>query len=251
MILPISKGFAVFTVMMAIVVSLCDLKHLFILKYSPFLSEWNQYYRVLLLQLNFNNESEILISLVIFLRIFNDMERILGSYRFITILAMSFLYNIVLIFLNISIPYQTVGLNLRVSSGPIGIIFTILSFYNDMIPTTYQFAFNFGNYKFTFNDKVFVLIIATLLLTNQGYSSVIPSLNGWIIGKLILNDFLPAKNFQLNLVKRYVRNYKLKRRQIQIRQEPEDDEEDTTFNNEGADPVRPLGVQFLDTFRTA
>lgn len=141
-----------------------------------------------------------------------------------------------------------------------------------------------GRIAITLSNHFFIYILYTLLLFNNGIESIIPCLVGLIIGKLYSHDLLPGtrnwllpstffkafvapRKFVAQLPQRFRRQHSdgfepIDHRPDTILQttdnqsETDDDPEDVDeVRNEGAQiraetPVRPLGSQFLDTFRT-
>lgn len=137
--------------------------------------------------------------------------------------------------------------------------------------------------EITLNDHFQIHILFTLFMLNNGIGSVIPCLIGLIVGRLYTNELLAgSKNCYLpNVVFRLFVNprkinvtvfQQLRQRvrgfqpvaqappadEVEPTPEREEEHEDTIDDirnpeepeNRSETPVRPLGRQFLDTFRT-
>lgn len=136
--------------------------------------------------------------------------------------------------------------------------------------------------QITLNDHFQIHILFTLLMLNNGIASILPCLIGLIVGRLYTNDLLAgSKNCYLpNVVFRLFVNprkidvtvFRLFRQRfrgfqplprsppadVEPTPEREEEHEETIDDirnteepeNRSETPVRPLGRQFLDTFRT-
>lgn len=203
--LPITSGVVAGLLVVPLVVSLLDLKPYFIFSYDPFISEWGQYWRVLILQLQFQNQSEVLLGVVIFAMKLKNLERIYGSDRFIKHLMLLSVYNLIGVSIVSTLAYLVFGYNIYFPSGPFGVIFGLIYSYHMNTPINYQIELNFKNVfnlrpfgsdvSIVLNDKYDLHILSLILMFNEGLiSSPIVTIIGLVIGSLYFNDILPIKD---------------------------------------------------------
>lgn len=200
--LPVSSGIVGGLLVIPLVVSLLDLKPYFLFSFDPFIKEWHQYWRILILQAQFQNQSEILLSIVLVGLKLKNLERIYGSDRFIKHLILLSIYNLIGISIVSIVGYSMFGYNIFFPSGPFGLIFGLIYSHHLNTPINYQIELNFKNVfslqpfgrevTIVFNDKFDIYLLSLILMFNEGLiSSPIVSIMGYIIGYLYFNGLLP------------------------------------------------------------
>lgn len=275
--MQVSAYFAVFIVVVPLLISICDLKGLFVFAWSPFISEWSQYWRLVGLQAQFQNQSEVSLGVVFVAFKLKALERYYGSVKYFKILVMLSTYNFICITI-LGFILHTLGINLFIPSGPFGIIFGLVYPYWTYVPTTYISQFDFSglsSFK-PLSEPIFIQltdnfgfnILLLCLLLNEGISSVFPSIIGYFIGYLYFNNLVPFTDVSLDFMDNYI--YSLIKEQ-NISSNPlssvnngnnngndNDNDNDaleietdniTRDNSPDDTPVRPFGRQLLDTFR--
>lgn len=275
--LPVSAAVTVAMIVIPLAGSIFDAKPYFLLAYEPFLNEWRQYWRLLIFQTQFQNESQMALGVVLFTWNYKALERVFGSYKFCKLLLLLYFYNILFITLVIFCAYSFAGVNLYIPSGPFGILFGLLYPYYEYVPSIYNFELNFGGlgkgtdkYKLTFSRNFASNIIALQFLFSEGLvSSPVACLIGYFVSMLLFNDLLPFLDTDLPLLRRLWSHYFKKeheRRQPTVDDEvrnrmaeqetgraanPADrsDDDDTEVPEDQDAPPRSLGTQLLDTFR--
>lgn len=203
---PVTKVFMVATVLAPLAVSMTNSKYIFLLHYDPFLLEFGQYWRLLTFQLSCVNESDMVLVLLVWY-VFRHLERLMGSYKYISMVSLIYIYNIIGISLllfagNILFP-RFFAIN-RIPSGPITIIMSLLHYYKKYTPQIYEFKINLSKPWFhgagnstgkkqitwTLNDQFVLNTYIMLLLLNHGVSGLFTGFVGWIIGILIDQNLL-------------------------------------------------------------
>ncbi|GME68961.1 unnamed protein product [[Candida] boidinii] len=152
-LLPVCGLLTCLTVGIPLAVSVLDLKYIFVFGFDPFITQWGQYWRFLIFQLSYQSESQVIVSVTLFHMALKNLERIFGSKKFASIVILSFLYNIIFtagisVFL-----YSILGINTVVSSGPLGLIYSLLYLYWKKTPTMYRFELHFSGLKNFFGLK--------------------------------------------------------------------------------------------------
>ncbi|ANZ74228.1 BA75_00707T0 [Komagataella pastoris] len=263
---PRCKAFTVLLILVPIFASLFDLKYVFILSYDPFISQWRQYWRILIYQLSFQNESEVMIGVALIHFAIKHLERIYGSNKFLGVVVASYLYNMAATALLMELAYHLLGLDIYVSAGPFGIITSLIYFYFQSTPSAYKFQINLKvnesrpNSKIVLTDQFFIKI----LILQLAIFNIIPCATGYLIGILLHRDILPGKGLCLRLsMPKFKRGPTRSTEEIDRllagsnnEEEDDDEHEDLQDQNDDSDepgraetPVRPLGTQILNTFR--
>lgn len=89
--MPVTKLSMVMTLVVPLVASIASYKHLFLLQYDPFLQTYHQYFRLFIFQFCAINESDTVI-LALLWYLFRHLERLLGSHKYLTLIALSWMY---------------------------------------------------------------------------------------------------------------------------------------------------------------
>ncbi|KAJ8098693.1 hypothetical protein POJ06DRAFT_199884 [Lipomyces tetrasporus] len=216
---PISKLFITITVSASIVSSIVGIKHYFFLQLVPHIWGWGQWWRLIVWEFVYLNESEVLFAslLVYNLRV---IERMLGSRKYASMLILSYgftflLAPFLLILLKI-VPSYTAN---YLPPGPTPIIFAALALYHDMIPSVYKFRISSSPppaesddtqssssssamststpHTITLSDKIFVYILSAQLALAQMPASLICAFTGWLVGVLWTREVLPGRNWRI------------------------------------------------------
>lgn len=317
---PVTKSICIVVTLSALLVLVLLLKPYLKLAVDPLLVEYAQYWRVATFQLSVVNESDYMLSMVLWFH-FKTLERFFGSRKYLSLVVLFALYNAVATVLVLCLgqlliisifaatrflihrnPFELAYFDTVLNSvipGPLGILSLLYVCYGTYIPVSYHFKIllrklstESSNYTLNLTNQFQVHIIYILLVLNNGFGSIIACLVGLLIGRLYtLNLLAGSKNWVLPsiLFRLFVSPRKLQRstfrsftrslegyRRIpatvvesvsetaaeeesqQDRPEEEDAEVaiddirnlDENAANRSATPVRPLGRQFLDTFRT-
>ncbi|KAH3679900.1 hypothetical protein WICMUC_000643 [Wickerhamomyces mucosus] len=255
---PISRYLTYLTVLIPLIASLTSFKYIFYLSYSPFIDEFGQYWRLLTSQLGFINESEVLIS-VILLYQFRALERLYSSHKYLSILIVLFLYNLlfvsIIMVLNVCIPGVSWVLG-TFPSGPFGLIVSLFVIYKNFIPVTYNFEiYSNKTTKIILNDQFVIYLLIFHLCASQGWSSIRNGIYGHTIGWLVFNDILPGRNWRVPLYRYLNRKIDPNSFNNEVHTPSFENPESTGDANFEADDdddpaeTRPLARQFLDTFR--
>lgn len=160
---PVSRSVCVLTTVIAIAVAVLQYKHYFVLAIDPFIVEYGQYWRVASYQFSVINESDFLLTVLLWFQ-FKTLERFFGSRKYLSVISLFLLYNGVLCFVVMSLgqllvnvamyfvsklnlplislafsaQYQATFLN-RVIPGPLGVISSLYICYGKYIPVSYYF----------------------------------------------------------------------------------------------------------------
>ncbi|KAH3673754.1 hypothetical protein WICPIJ_009665 [Wickerhamomyces pijperi] len=276
--LPISKILIVLTATIPLISSLASIKYLYYLSLSPFISEYQQYWRILSSQISFINESEVLLAVVLLYQ-FRAVERFISSYRYLSMITVFWCYNSLLITLLIGtdLYLNRLGLFIPVDkfpSGPFAIITGLYAIYKAYIPVTYTFdIYHTENYKITLNDQILVNLLTLQLTLSQGWCSIWTGFMGYTVAWLVINGVLPGLKWRIPFYKdlsALLLNKTTSTEGAQtvalsngaadsttfanraVSPNDEDDDRNNIMNrDEDEDPAetRPLASQFLDTFR--
>lgn len=346
---PVTKSICLITTIATLSLLILSLKPYVVLAIDPFIVQYGQYWRVATFQLSVVNESDFLLSMVLWFQ-FKTLERFFGPKKYLSTIVLFALYNSALTFLVMSLGQLAIvgtwaTLNFMVmrlsvliayfktifnaaTPGPLGILSLLYVCHAQYIPVTYLFKLLLRNPKsqddsansssnssstnteqdassagassrsrlnryllfdLTLTNHFQTQIIYTILLFNQGFSSIIPCFIGVLIGKLYTLELLigsktwvmPSFLFELfvnpskarasvstSIIHRF-RGYQpiseldpLQPQSVvtdqSINEEAEEDQEmaiedlrnqDENAAARSATPVRPLGRRFLDTFR--
>lgn len=160
---PVSRSVCVLATVLAVAVAVFEYKHFFVLAIDPFIVDYNQYWRVVLYQLSVINESDYLLTVLLWFH-FKTLERFFGSRKYLSVITLLFLYNGVLGFVAMSlgqllvnfvlyfvsklhlplisllvpVTYLVTFLN-RAIPGPLGVLSSLYICYGKYIPVSYHF----------------------------------------------------------------------------------------------------------------
>ncbi|AWU74943.1 uncharacterized protein C5L36_0B02070 [Pichia kudriavzevii] len=216
-ILP--KGFKLQPVMSSLTISIIGLplffsvmgwKPFFLFAWDPFISKWNQFWRLLILQLQFQNQSEITLASVLILLRLKGLERLYGSLKMFKILVLLYSYNLLIVTFLSFFLFFTFDFDIFIPSGPFGILFGLYYPFSRFIPETYVAEFDFTNATslrifgdgaiLPLSDAFPVHFLFGILSLTEGVSSLIVSSIGYFIGILYFQNLLPLTDTSLGFL---------------------------------------------------
>lgn len=276
--LPITSGLTVFLLAFPLIISVIDWKPYFIYAWNPFITEWNQYWRLIILQFQFQNQSEVTLAVVITVLKLKGLERYFGSLKFLKIVILLYVYNLLLLTIVSFSLYKLMGWDLFIPAGPFGIIFALYYPYKKYTPDTYTANFDFSNLAsfkplgetitLSVSDKFGCQILYFMLFFNEGISSIIPCLIGYLSGYLYFNQLVPFTDNSMRYIDplyymlvqetKYeapshdnftTRNINIENLAENGSQTVDLAEDDANATSRDDTPVRTFGQQILDTFR--
>ncbi|KAK9457125.1 hypothetical protein V1511DRAFT_455694 [Dipodascopsis uninucleata] len=199
---PVSKILVVGTFTLSLITSIIGIKHYFFLQLDPQIWRWGQWWRLLVWQIVYLNESEVLFSSLLLYNL-RVIERLLGSRKFASMILLAIGYSFVLapcLLITMKIvPSYTAN---YLPPGPTPIVFAILAQYHHLIPSVYKFRISSSSQpnqqrQITFSDKIFIYILASQLALGQMPGSLITSFTGWLVGVLWNKDVLPSRSWRI------------------------------------------------------
>lgn len=274
---PVTKLCMLSTGAVALAASVANCKYIFLARYEPFISEYNQYYRYFIFQLGCVNESDVALIILLWYQ-FRNLERIMGSYKYISVLSLALVYTTLCltglnILLNSLLPWKWFN---SLCTGPLPLMLAIFHFYKEYTPQIYEFdvlltqpwtrSANKKQHKWKLNDQFLVNALVIILMLNQGLSGIGCGFISWLCGIFMDRGLFPGVDrWRLPFIKKYLAstgandNSSIDGILDDVDRDRDTDtdaaggngSESLTVDDENAndEPARPLGVQFLDTFR--
>lgn len=281
---PVTKICMITTGAVALAASVSNCKYLFIAKYDPFISQYHQYYRLLIFQIGCVNETDVALIILLWYQ-FRTLERFMGSYKYISVLSLAFLYTTffvggINILLNTLLPWNIWN---SLSTGSLPLILSMFHFFKEYTPEIYQFQAlltqpwskksNKKQHVWHLNDQFLANALVAILLLNQGLVGIICGFIGWLCGVFLEKGLFPGiECWRLPFIKRFLTYDARATQNINGNNSDNnslegDEEGSVRRNTTGEDgntaedtlplddentndePHRSLGVQFLDTFR--
>lgn len=276
---PVTKLCMVSTAMVPLIASVLSSKYVFLVKNDPFIREYYQYYRLFTFQLGAINESDVVLLMLIWYH-FRHLERVMGSYKYISVVSLVFLYTTfglagLSLLCNAVIPWKVWD---SYPSGGLPIALVLYHFYKEYTPHIYEFEVLLTKpwsikrsgdngttkpIKWTLNDQFYIDFLIGLLVINQGFAGITCGFLSWLCGIFLDKGLLPGMNrWRLPLLDAYTDSnaYNIF---VGLTGNPRNDgnvnNSGTTTNSNNSIievavddddvPARSLGVQFLDTFR--
>lgn len=215
--LPVTSCLIITNVTIPVILSLVDIKYYLDLKFNPQIYKWHQYYRILINGLSFLNELQVMLSSILFYY-FRCLERHKSPVNFLSNLMLIYFYNIIFVTLSNLLfkLYLLENLNviqyLNYSAGPFCLIGALLCDYNIKIPVVYQWLLSgilpgrLGT-RILLSDKTFLYFLCFQLFISDGISSIVPSIQGYLICILLNLEILPGIHWQAPLFKKVHRIY--------------------------------------------
>lgn len=143
--LHVTAGLTICIIAIPLAVSIFDWKPYFMFAWDPFITKWNQFWRLFIIQLQFQNQSEVTIGVVITILKLKGLERVFGSLKLFKIIILLLFYNFIIISTVSFTLFKTIGWNLFIPSGPFGVFFGLYYPYIKYIPDVYLAEFDIGN----------------------------------------------------------------------------------------------------------
>ena len=225
---PTTKTICILSTIIPLTLSILSLKYVVKFAIDPYIIEYDQFWRLFVYQLSVINESDYLISVLLWFQ-YKVLERYYGSRKYLSIITLFYIYNsivclfimslgqLVIYYLIFSIKvfifgsnpedihYQLTFLN-EITPGALGIISSLYVCFNTNIPVSYYFKILLKKPKdgneleessspskeLSLSNLFPVHILYTLLLLNNGLQSIIPCFVGLLIGKLYVYELLPG-----------------------------------------------------------
>lgn len=278
--LPVTAGLTSSLIVVPLAISILDWKPYFMFAWDPFITKWNQFWRLIILQFQFQNQSEVTLAVVITILKLKGLERVFGSLKLFKIILLLLFYNFIAITILSFGLYKTIGWDLFIPSGPFGMIFGLYYPYMKYTPDVYLAEFDLnsiGNYrsldediKVSITDKFSTHIFYLLLFFNEGIPSMIVSLLGYFIGYLYFNNLVPLIDTSMGYIDplfyklTHEKEYETTTGRISDNLSSSNHTNDIPTNESQAldladddgnitsrddTPVRTFGQQMLDTFR--
>jgi hypothetical protein len=200
---PVTKFLVLGVVVSSIAASILDSKHYFYIKVDIHIWRHLQLWRPLVFQLLYTNSAEVLFaaSTLYHMRV---VERLWGSRKFASFLAMTWIINSILTptILAVFLRPLSRGFFNYLPAGPTPMIFCILAQYHAMVPLTYQYRVSASpktpttpNHDdaaaITLSNKTFHYVLALHLAVLQWPGSVVGAAVGWIVGYAWRMELLP------------------------------------------------------------
>lgn len=157
---PVTKSICLITTIGALALLILSLKPYVVLAIDPFIVQYAQYWRVITFQLSVVNESDFLLSMVLWFQ-FKTLERFFGPKKYLSIIVLFALYNSVLTFLVLSLGqlaivgtwatlnviFMRLGVQITyfktifnsTTPGPLGMLSLLYVCHAQYIPITYLF----------------------------------------------------------------------------------------------------------------
>ncbi|KAI8898861.1 hypothetical protein BC833DRAFT_588132 [Globomyces pollinis-pini] len=172
---PTTKALIMITGINSVLVGLMKTKSTYDLVLYPHLVSNHQFWRLFTSHFVYSSSSDLALASLLLYQ-FKTLERHWGTYKFTSLLFISSTLSIMLNLIAMSF-----GITKRISSGPIGFIFTLLYYFVNDIPHSYQMKI----LGITFPDNVFLYILSFQLLIFSGLESTLPALTGLLSGIII------------------------------------------------------------------
>ncbi|KAI5449501.1 hypothetical protein NCC49_004645 [Naganishia albida] len=175
---PVTKGCILLTGTASLVIALADLKPYVHLQWSPHMSTYHQYWRLLVHPLAYTNSVELLMALLTFYHLGVHVERSFGTRKFASFLFLASLCSTLAAFTTIVLG-SGIGVNV-LPAGSFGVLGAIWYQYHRMVPSLYTLVI-FG---VPISNKCFTYLYPLLLLLHQFPTSLIAVLPGLIFSAL-------------------------------------------------------------------
>ncbi|KAG4429701.1 hypothetical protein IFR05_014812 [Cadophora sp. M221] len=200
---PVSRSLAYGIVATSLLASITDTKHFFYIQVDPHIWRYYQLWRVLVYQLCYTNSTECLFAAM---TVYNMrvVERVWGSRKFASFIALSFLLTTILPPLLLTTLIRPLSLHTinYLPAGPTPLIFSLLAQYHALIPHVYKYRVAATPYNpatsasftgLTFSDKSYVYLPALQLALSQFPGSLLCAAVGWVVGYSWRNEVLPGR----------------------------------------------------------
>lgn len=202
---PVSRFLILGSIATSVLTSILDIKHLLPIKPTPHLWPYLQFSRLLTFQLSYTSSTELLFSTALFYH-FRVLERLWGSRKYASFVAVVFFLNILLLpTITLVLKAASLGVYNYIPAGLATVAFAALSAWRDEIPRLhrYKIVTSTGTSTGTgpdgqqvpgivFSDKSTTYLLAAQLALSQFPYQVLPAAVGWTIGSAWMGELLPG-----------------------------------------------------------
>ncbi|CEP60039.1 Dsc2p LALA0_S01e01618g [Lachancea lanzarotensis] len=267
---PVTKLCTLLSLGIPVFASVAGVKYWFLLYTDPFISTYKQYYRLMTFQISAVNETDVILITLIWYY-YRHLERLLGSRKYLSLIALTWMYTSVVVLVTAWIfnlnPFLKWN---RFTTGALPIVMSLFHFYKEHTPRMYRFDVKIikplgsrsKQIKWSFNDQFVINALVAILMLNQGLVGVVTAFLSWMCGVFIERGLFPGSEvFRLPLFKKSAQPGP-SRGVVAAGPEPSPSESGSLHAAQGEngqevepgdepsdEPARPLGVQFLNTFR--
>ncbi|KIW77124.1 hypothetical protein Z517_09570 [Fonsecaea pedrosoi CBS 271.37] len=201
---PVTRLLILSSVGLSILVSTLSIQYLLPVRPHPHLWPYLQFSRLLTYQVAHTSSTELLVSAVLLYQ-FRVLERIWGSRKFASFIALVFWCNVVVVpALVVLLKLVTLGWYNYLPSGSAGLVFALLSAWAEEVPRIYRYKIATGSPAATagggpqqvpgviLSDKSTTYLLAAQLALSQFPYSILPAAVGWTVGTAWMGELLPG-----------------------------------------------------------
>ena len=198
---PVTRFLILASIAASTIVSITENKHLLPIKPTPHLWPYLQFSRLLTFQLAFTSATEALISTALLYQ-FRVLERIWGSRKYASFVAVVYCVNVVLLpIMCLVLKVSTFGAYNYVPSGLVALVFACLSVWGEEIPRLYRYKVLTGSGAegsqdapgVVLSDKSTTYLLAAQLALSQFPYQLMPAAMGWGVGSAWMGELLPGR----------------------------------------------------------
>ncbi|KIX97463.1 uncharacterized protein Z520_06915 [Fonsecaea multimorphosa CBS 102226] len=210
---PVARLLILTSVGLSILVSTLSIQYLLPIRPHPHLWPYLQFSRLLTYQAAHTTSTELLFSAVLLYQ-FRVLERIWGSRKFASFVAVVFWCNVLVApLLLLLLKLVTLGWYNYLPSGSTGLVFALLSAWADEVPRLYRYKIATTGSPATtgghsgrqqqqhqhqqvpgvvLSDKSTTYLLAAQLALSQFPYSIMPAAVGWTVGTAWMGELLPG-----------------------------------------------------------
>ncbi|OQU96161.1 hypothetical protein CLAIMM_02278 isoform 2 [Cladophialophora immunda] len=190
---PVARLLILASVGLSILVSTLSVQYLLPIRPHPHLWPYLQFSRLLTYQTAHTTSTELLFSAVLLYQ-FRVLERLWGSRKFASFVAVVFWCNVLVVpWLVVLLKLVTLGWYNYLPSGSTGLVFALLSAWAEEVPRIYRYKIATGSPAPTaggrqqvpgvvLSDKSTTYLLAAQLALSQFPYSILPAAVGWTVG---------------------------------------------------------------------
>ncbi|KAF2674686.1 hypothetical protein BT63DRAFT_449676 [Microthyrium microscopicum] len=204
---PVSQLLVFWVVVASVLASVTDTKYYFYLQIVPQISQWGQFWRLLVWQTCYTNSTEVLFAAMTFYHL-RVIERLWGSRKFASFLLLALPFSLLLPpFLLAILRPLTFGRLNYLPAGPTPLIFAILAQYQAAIPSMYTYRIGTASptpdppqipsATITLSSKSTNYFLPLQLALSQFPSAILPAAVGWLIGNAYRSEILPGTSWRV------------------------------------------------------
>ena len=197
---PVTRALILTSILLSILASTLSIQHLLPLKPTPHLWPYLQLSRFLTYQVAYTSSAELLFSTVLVYQ-FRVLERLWGSRKFASYLAVMFWMNLLLTpVLVVLLKLGTLGWYNYLPAGCTGMVFGLLAAWAEEVPRIYRYKIVTGTPSsggqeapgIVLSDKSTTYLLAAQLALSQFPHSILPAAVGWTVGTAWMSELLPG-----------------------------------------------------------